>query len=194
VAERASPVIRRRHAASQRKVAAMLIVEPSQVLENVSGFPLRAFERGDIVLSEGSNTHRLLFLNRGAVDVVKDEVELTRVTEPGAVFGDISVLLGQPHTADVLAAEPSSFYIVDQADEFLRREPLVALYVATVLARRLNEVNRHLIEAWGRAAAPEQRRRFFVETLRKMAGALQIGVPRFRQAEPPTPSRPTPAD
>ena len=159
----------------------MLIVEPSQVLEKVSSFPLRAFERGDIVLSEGSDTHRMLFLNRGAVDVVKDEVQLTRVTEPGAVFGDMSVLLGQPHSADVLAVEPSSFYIVDQAEDFLRQEPLVALYVATVLARRLDEVNRHLIQAWGRSAEPEQRRRFFTETLRKMAGALQLGVPRGRQ-------------
>jgi CRP/FNR family transcriptional regulator, cyclic AMP receptor protein len=154
----------------------MLIVEPAQVLEKVSGFPLRAFERGDVVLSEGSDTHRLLFLNRGAVDVVKDEVQLTR---PGAVFGDMSVLLGQPHSADVLAAEPSSFYIVDHAADFLRKEPLVALYVATVLARRLDDVNRHLIQIWGRSAEPEPRRRFISETLRKIAAALQIGVPRF---------------
>jgi CRP-like cAMP-binding protein len=168
----------------------MLIVEPSLVLEKVSGFPLRAFERGDIVLSEGSETHRLLFLNRGAVDVVKDEVQLTRVSEPGAVFGDMSVLLGLPHTADVLAIEPSSFYIVDHAEGLLRQEPLLALYVATVLARRLDEVNRHLIRAWGREE-PEQRRRFFTETLRKMAAALQIGVPRLRQADS---GRRTPGD
>jgi CRP-like cAMP-binding protein len=157
----------------------MLIVEPAQVLEKVSGFPLRAFERGDIVLSEGSDTHRLLFLNRGAVDVVKDEVQLTRVTEPGAVFGDMSVLLGRPHSADVLAAEPSSFYVVDHAADFLRQEPLVALYVATVLARRLDEVNAHLIQIWGRSAEPEPRRGFISETLRKIAAALQIGVPRL---------------
>lgn len=157
----------------------MLIVEPRQVLEKVSGFPQRAFESGDIILSEGSDTHRLLFLNRGVVDVVKDEVQLTRVTEPGAVFGDMSVLLGQPHSADVLAAEPCSFYIVDHAEDFLRKEPLVALYVATVLARRLDEVNGYLIQVWGRSAEPEQRRRFFAETLRKIAAALQIGVPRL---------------
>jgi len=160
----------------------MLIVEPSQVLEKVSGFPLRAFERGDVVLSEGSDTHRLLFLNRGTVDVVKDEVQLTRVAEPGAVFGDMSVLLGQPHSADVLAVEPASFYIVDHAEGFLRQEPLVALYVATVLARRLDEVNRHLIEVWGRPAGAEQRSGL-VETLRKIAGALQVRVPRFRRTD-----------
>jgi CRP-like cAMP-binding protein len=158
----------------------MLIVEPAQVLEKLSGFPQRAFERGDVILSAGSDTHRLLFLNRGAVDVVKDEVQLTRVTEPGAVFGDMSVLLGQPHSADVLAVAPSSFYIVDHAEGFLRQEPLVALYVATVLARRLDEVNRHLIEVWGRPSEVEQRRGF-VDTLRKIAGALQIRVPRFRR-------------
>ena len=160
----------------------MLIVEPSQVLEKVSGFPLRAFERGDIVLSEGSDTHRLLFLNRGVVDVVKDEVQLTRVSEPGAVFGDMSVLLGLPHTADVLAVEPSSFYIVDHAEGFLRQEPLVALYVATVLARPAGRGQSPADRGLGPPAEPEQRRRFFTETLRKMAAALQIRVPRLRQA------------
>jgi hypothetical protein len=75
----------------------------------------------------------------------------------------------------------------------LRQEPLVALYVATVLARRLDEVNRHLIQAWGRSAEPEQRRRFLTETLRKMAAALQIGVPRFRQGGQADPIR-TPGD
>ena len=33
----------------------MLIVEPSLVLEKVAGFPRRAIERGDIVLSEAMN-------------------------------------------------------------------------------------------------------------------------------------------
>jgi signal-transduction protein with cAMP-binding, CBS, and nucleotidyltransferase domain len=160
----------------------MLIVEPEEVLEKVSHFPLRAFERGDIVLSEGSATHRLLFLNRGVVDVVKDEVQLTRISEPGAVFGDMSVLLGQPHSADVLAVAPSSFYIVDHAEGFLRQEPLVALYVATVLAGRLDEVNRHLIEVWGRPSGAEQRSGL-VETLRKIGSALQVRVPRFRRAD-----------
>ena len=183
---------RRTAAPAERKVRPMLIVEPSQVLEKVSGFPLRAFERGDVVLSEGSDTHRLLFLNRGTVDVVKDEVQITRITEPGAVFGEMSVLLGRPHSADVLAVAPSSFYIVDHAEGFLRSEPLVALYVATVLARRLDEVNRHLIEAWGRPPEAEQRRGF-IETLRKIGGALQIRVPRFRRTEegggsPPAPT------
>jgi hypothetical protein len=63
-----------------------------------------------------------------------------------------------------------------------------------VLARRLDEVNRHLIQIWGRSAEPEQRRRFLTETLRRMAGALQLGVPRFRQANQADPAQRTPGD
>jgi CRP-like cAMP-binding protein len=35
------------------------------------------------------------------------------VAEPGAVFGELSVLLDQPHTADVRALETSQFHIAN---------------------------------------------------------------------------------
>ena len=38
-----------------------------------------------------------------------------RVTEPGAVFGELSVLLDQPHTADVRAVTASQFHVADAA-------------------------------------------------------------------------------
>jgi CRP/FNR family cyclic AMP-dependent transcriptional regulator len=57
----------------------------------------------------------LLILKEGAVAVVKEGVEIARVTEPGAVFGEISALLDQPHTADVRALEASQFHIADAA-------------------------------------------------------------------------------
>jgi CRP/FNR family cyclic AMP-dependent transcriptional regulator len=156
----------------------MLIMEPSEVLAKLVEFPIRVFEQGDVVLSEGSVTGRLLFLKQGAVDIVMEGVDLTRVREPGAVFGEIGVLLGQPHTADVLAVQPSSFYIVEDADAFLKAEPLVALYIAMVLAQRLNVVNHLVIEAKGRAAEEGQRRGFLTETLDRLGRALQIRTPR----------------
>ena len=156
----------------------MLIMEPGEVLAKLVDFPIRVFEQGDVVLSEGSETGRLLFLKQGAVDIVMESVELTRVSEPGAVFGEIGVLLGQPHTADVLAVQPSSFYMVENADDFLRAEPLVALYIAMVLAQRLNVVNHLVIEAKARAAEAGQRRGFMVDTLDRLGRALQIRTPR----------------
>jgi CRP-like cAMP-binding protein len=154
----------------------MPIMDAQDVLATLDGFPIRVFEPGDVVLSEGSTTGRLLFLKRGAVDVVMSEIDLTRVDQPGAVFGDIGLLLDTPHTANVLAVQSSSFYVVDDAGGWLKSEPLAALYVATVLAGRLDAVNHLVVEA-RRVAAPEQRRGLVGEMIGRLARALQLRVP-----------------
>lgn len=154
----------------------MAILELHRVLDRLSAFPILVFEQGDIVIAGGSQTGRLLFLRRGAVEIVKDDTFITRVSEPGAVFGDMAVLLGQAHSADVLAVEPSSFYVVEDAEAFLKTEPLIALYVALVLASRLDAVNRHLIEAKGELDAGAERSVFF-EILDRIARALQFRAP-----------------
>jgi CRP-like cAMP-binding protein len=153
------------------------IIEPADVLESLTVFPEVAFAEGELVLRQGTTTERLLFLKEGAVDIVRDEVLIARVAEPGAVFGDMAVILGRPHSADVRAAEPTRCHVVENATLLLEAEPGLALYVMTVLASRLDAVNRHLIEArkgLDDAAAP---RGFLAETLDNLGRAMRIGVP-----------------
>jgi CRP-like cAMP-binding protein len=78
-----------------------LIPDLSVVQRKFATLPLVTYQAGETVLSTDSTTGRLLFLKEGAVTVEKEGVQIARVTEPGAVFGELSVLLGQPHTADV---------------------------------------------------------------------------------------------
>jgi CRP/FNR family transcriptional regulator, cyclic AMP receptor protein len=111
----------------------------------LAGFPIATYQAGETVLAAASTSGRLLILRKGAVAVLKDGVEIATVTEPGAVFGELSVLLDQPHTADVRALETSQFYVADAAT-LLRVDPVALLYVATVLARRLDDANQALIE------------------------------------------------
>jgi CRP-like cAMP-binding protein len=118
--------------------------------------PLVTYQAGETVLSAASTTGRLLILKEGAVAVVKEGVEIARVTEPGAVFGELSVLLDQPHTADVRALEASQFHVVD-ATTILRVDPIALLYVATVLAQRLDSANRGLLELKRQVQAGEPR-------------------------------------
>ena len=81
---------------------------PDTVFQNkLSTLPLATYRAGETVLTAASTTGRLLILRQGAVAVVKDGVAIAKVTEPGAVFGELSVLLGQPHTADVHNGRPS---------------------------------------------------------------------------------------
>ena len=71
--------------------------------------PAVSIQAGETVLSADSTTGRLLILKEGKVSVEQEGVEIARVMEPGAVFGELSVLLDQPHTADVRRLKPRSF-------------------------------------------------------------------------------------
>jgi len=122
-----------------------LIPDSAEFQRNFAAFPVASFQAGETVFAAGSRTGRLMILKKGAVAIVKEGVEIARVAEPGAVFGELSILLDQPHRADVLALATSQFHIADAAT-LLAQDPLALIYVATVLAGRVNNANRALIE------------------------------------------------
>jgi CRP/FNR family transcriptional regulator, cyclic AMP receptor protein len=78
------------------------------------------------------------------------------------------VLLDQPHTAEVRALEASQFHVADAAT-LLRVDPIALLYVATVLARRLDGANQALIELKRQIQAGEPRS-VIGKTVEKMDG------------------------
>jgi CRP/FNR family transcriptional regulator, cyclic AMP receptor protein len=117
---------------------------PENFQNSFAALPVASFQAGETVLRAGSRTGRLLILKKGAVAVVKEGVEIARVSEPGAVFGELSILLDQPHTADVRTLECSEFHVANE--ELLAIDQLACIYIAMVLARRVNNANRALIE------------------------------------------------
>ena len=92
-----------------------LIPDIAMFQKRLGALPLATYKAGETVLVAGSKTGRLLILKRGAVTIVKEAIEIAKVAEPGAVFGELSALLDQPHTADVRAAESSHFHVADEA-------------------------------------------------------------------------------
>src|SRR4029453_1767966 len=122
-----------------------LIPDAAALERRLAGLPVVKHPAHEVVLTAGAKTGRLLFLKRGAVEVIKDGVQIANVSAPGSVFGDQAVLLDQPHTADVRTVEQSEFYVAD-APAMFAGDPTVALYVAAILARRLEAANRSLIE------------------------------------------------
>ena len=125
------------------------VLDADRALPKLASLPIEVYEEGSLVLAAGATTGKLLVLKEGAVEVVRAGVCLAEVSEPGAVFNELSVLLGQPHTADVRAMRRSTFHVAD-GTSYLRADPTAALYVAVLLARRLKTVNRHLVEARSR--------------------------------------------
>jgi CRP/FNR family cyclic AMP-dependent transcriptional regulator len=128
---------------NQKRELFMPSLIPDFATWRFAGLPVVKHRAREVVLIAGSKTGRLLFLRNGTVEVVKDGVQIASVNAPGSVFGELAVLLDQPHTADVRTLEPSEFYVAD-ASAILGSDPAVALYVATILARRLDAANRWL--------------------------------------------------
>ena len=147
-----------------------LIPDSASFLKRIGALPLVTYQTGEDVLTAGSRTGRLLILKKGAVVVVKETIEIAKVAEPGAVFGELSALLDQPHSADVRALETSQFHVAD-ADALLVQDPLVLLYVATVLARRLDAATHVLIELKSQVRASQPGSEIG-ETIEKMEGLL----------------------
>jgi signal-transduction protein with cAMP-binding, CBS, and nucleotidyltransferase domain len=72
-----------------------LIPDAAAFQTKLAGLPLATFRPGETVLAAGKATGELLVLRRGAVEVVKDGERIAKVSEPGAVFGELAILLDQ---------------------------------------------------------------------------------------------------
>jgi len=101
---------------------------------------------GATILHEGSRTGHLHILIDGRVEVVRGDIVVASIAEPGAIFGEMSVLLEQGHTAAVRAATDATIYEIGDASVFMRDNPDVALLIAKLLARRLYVATTYLAD------------------------------------------------
>lgn len=99
--------------------------------------------RGRVVISRGEPGGRLYLIVSGSVRVVRSgasgrEVAVAVLGE-GNFFGEMSLLDGQPRSADVIAVRASRFLVLDR-ERFLRRIlplPGIAGKVLTELSKRI---------------------------------------------------------
>ena len=138
---------------------------------SLAALPLVTYQAGETVIASGSKTGRLLILRKGTV-ALKENMEIARVAEPGAIFGELSLLLDQPHTADVRALETSQLYVAI-GTMLLSQYPNAVRHVATVLAQRLEGANRALIQLRDQLQAG-QPHSVVAKTVSKMEGLLAV--------------------
>jgi len=122
----------------------MPLIPNTAVLQRIATLPLATYQAGETVLAADTKTGRLLILRKGAVTIEKEGTVIAKVTEPGAVFGELSALLNLPHTADVRTLEASEFRVARA--ELIEEDPAALLYVSAILAQRLNLANQAVVE------------------------------------------------
>jgi CRP-like cAMP-binding protein len=101
---------------------------------------------GQVLITEGQPIPGLYFLESGEVEVLKEGIQIAEVYQVGAVFGDMAYLLKTEPTATVRAITPCTFRQVSDPPAFFRQQPDYALHMAEILARRLDSLNRYLVD------------------------------------------------
>ncbi len=93
---------------------------------------------GMTLIEQGGKTGQLYVLKEGQLEVVRDGKHVSTIRTPGAVVGEMSVLLDVPQTATVRAITEVEYFVIDNAIEVLHQHPDWLLQIARLLAQRVN--------------------------------------------------------
>jgi CRP/FNR family transcriptional regulator, cyclic AMP receptor protein len=99
---------------------------------------------GMALIEQGGMTRALYVLKDGELEVVRDGQYVATIKTPGAVIGEMSVLLELPQSATVQALTEVEYFIIDNAIEVLRTHPDWLLQIARLLAQRVNSTTAQL--------------------------------------------------
>lgn len=116
------------------------------ILKLVAGCNTRSFAPGEVIIEQDSATGPLYVLIEGEVEILRENIQVAKTAKPGAVFGEMSVLLACAHTATVRALKPSRFAVIENPRQFLAASSDASLHVATLLAKRLDALNKYLVD------------------------------------------------
>jgi type IV pilus assembly protein PilB len=110
----------------------------------------REFAPQQTIVKEGGPGDAMFFITSGSVEVRKKDPNtgidfLLSELKAGTCFGEMALLTGKPRVASVVAVEPTTCSVLEQAafDEVLVTSPKVGLAMSRVLAERLDEASQH---------------------------------------------------
>lgn len=151
----------------------MTVIPDKAAFQNsLAALGVVTYQPGESVIADGSKTGRLLILKKGTVAIEKEGTEIAKVSEPGAVFGELSLLLDRPHTADVRVLETSQFHVANAA-ALVDQNPIAVLYIAKMLAHRLDDANHALLQLKSQLQAGEPHS-VVAKTVNKIQGLLAV--------------------
>lgn len=115
------------------------------ILGLVADSPTLEVADGERLLVEGDRSAAIFVLAGGELEVQRRGRAVVRIAEPGAIVGELGLLLDQPASADVVAVGgPATVHRIDDGEELFVRYPEFMRFLATMLARRLYQVSTYL--------------------------------------------------
>ena len=109
--------------------------------------PRRSLAPGEALVTDGQPVPALYVLLEGMLRVEKRGVAIATFAEPGTCVGEMSLLLGVPATADVIATEAAVVAMVEDAPAMIADESDgLAVTLARLLATRLHVMTGYLVD------------------------------------------------
>jgi len=112
---------------------------------------LRRFRRDETVFHQGDPGDALYVVASGRVKVVlpspdTGEPAILATLGPGGFFGELAMLDGEPHSASVVALEPTETLVLgrDDFERLFESEPTIRRSLVLALARELRRLTDHV--------------------------------------------------
>lgn len=99
----------------------------------------------ELIAQGGQAGGNIMVLKEGEVEVLRDGKFVSSIKQPGAIFGEMSVLLDRPHSATVRAVTDVQLYVINDALKVLEAHPSWLLQIARLLAQRVNATTAQLV-------------------------------------------------
>lgn len=118
-------------------------LQTPQLLAVAGSFEEAMFPEGERILRQGLTGSGFYVILEGAADVLVDGTRRASL-QRGEFFGEVSILLGEPPTADVIATQPLRCIVLPGpgVQPFLTAHPTVMYRMLQAQARRLRNANR----------------------------------------------------
>ena len=116
------------------------------ILDHCRDLPIEQLRHGTTLVKEGQTTGRVYVLVEGRVEVLRGTTQVTVLVEPGSLIGEMSILLGVPHTATARALDDIRVHVINEAGAFFSAHPALSWLVARLLANRLNAATTYLVD------------------------------------------------
>ncbi len=129
-----------------RRAASLTMQRMQDMLKLSTHLPEVSLAPGEVLVAEGGRGGSLWVLVSGALEVLKGSVPVNTITLPGALVGEVSVLLGKPSSATVRALAPCVLRHAADGAALLASHPDITRRVAEGLAERLNFVTTYLAD------------------------------------------------
>ena len=120
------------------QIEVMRNLSPAEVQAVLPLLEFRAVQPETVICHEGEPGDALYFLAEGEAEVRKGETPIATLGA-GEIFGEMSMLTGEPRSATVIARSPMHLYRLDRShfNRLLTQSPQLASALSRVLARRL---------------------------------------------------------